>query len=227
MDQTKSKVFIVIPAFNEAKTIGKLLKKLKIAGYKNIVVVDDCSQDNTGKIAQKNGAVVLKHIINRGVGGAWRTGFAYVLKQNAEIIITMDADLQHRVNEIPKIFGPILNKKADIVIGKRKFGSKKMPLNRQIANKIGNLSTFLLFGFSVSDSQSGFRGLSRKSLEKMELHSNKMEICSEMVSEVEKNNLKLVEVPISTVYTKYSLSKGQSFKQGIKTLIRLIAVRFK
>ncbi len=223
----KKGLFIIIPAFNEEKTIGKLLVKLKSGGYRNIVVVDDCSTDKTSQIAQKARVVVLRHIINRGVGAAWRTGFEYVLENKAKTIITMDADLQHRVSEIPKIFKPIVNKKADIVIGKRKFGSRKMPFSRKLANRVGNLFTFLFFRFNVSDSQSGFRGLSRETLEKMELHSNKMEICSEMIREIKKNNLKLVEVPISTVYTKYSLSKGQSFKQGIKTLIRLIAVRFR
>ena len=226
-DFMKEKLFIIIPAFNEEKTIGKLLVKLKSAGYKNIIVIDDCSQDKTGEVAEKVGAVVLRHIINRGVGGAWRTGFAYALKQDAEIIITMDADLQHRVENIPNLVKPILNKKAEVVIGRRKFSSKKMPFSRELANRIGNLFTYLVSGHIMADSQSGFRCFSLKALKKMKFSSNKMEICSEMISEIKKNKLKLVEVPISTVYTKYSLSKGQSFKQGIKTLIRLIAVRFK
>ncbi len=227
MDKNKSKIFIIVPAFNEEKTIGKLLEKLKSAGYKNIIVVDDCSQDNTGEITQKAGVIVLRHIINRGLGGALRTGFEYALAAGAEIIITMDADLQHRVEDIDKIIKPILGQKAEVIIGKRKFDSNKMPLDRKIANRVGNVVTFLLFGSDVADSQSGLRAFTHKALKKLELKTNRMEISSEIISEIKRNKLKLVEIPISTIYTKYSLSKGQNFKNGIKTLIRLIAVRFR
>ena len=223
----RKKLFIVIPAFNEEKTIGKLIKKLQKNHYKNIVVIDDCSVDKTAKIAEDVGAIVLKHIINRGVGGAWRTGFAYALNNGADYIVTMDADLQHKVEEIDKILEPIINKKADIVIGKRQFQSKKMPLSRKIGNQIANIVNSLLFGLKVSDSQSGFRAFNKSALQKMRLVANKMEICSEMIGEIKKNKLHLIEVPISTVYTKYSLSKGQSFKNGLKTLIRLIVLRFR
>ncbi len=223
----KKKLFIIIPAFNEEKTIGKLLAKLKSGGYRNIVVVDDGSKDRTAEIAYQEGVIVLNHVINCGLGGTLRTGFEYALTNGADIIATMDADLQHKVEDIPKIIKPILSQKADVVIGKREFASKQMPFSRKLANKTGNLFTFIFFGLTVSDSQSGFRCFNPKALKKMNLLSSKMEICSEMISEIKKNKLKLVEVPIATIYTKYSLSKGQSFKQGIKTLIRLIAVRFR
>ncbi len=223
----KTKIFIIIPAFNEAKTIGKLLTELKKAGYKNLVVIDDDSRDNTGQIAQKLGATVLTHIINRGLGGALRTGFAYAIAKKANIIITMDADLQHRIENIPNLVKPILDGKADVVIGKRKFSSQKMPVKRKIANQVGNIFTQAFFGFRVADSQSGFRCFSGSALKKLKLYSNRMEISSEIIAEIHRNQLRFSEVPITTIYTKYSLSKGQSFKNGIKTLLRLIAVRLR
>lgn len=223
----KKDLLVIIPAFNEAKTIGKLLDKLKKQGYYNVVVVDDCSADQTGEIAQKAGAVVLRHIINRGLGGALRTGFAYALSTQTKVIITMDADLQHRVENIPNLIKPIINNKIDVVIGKRKFDSKEMPISRRLANQIGNIFTFLIFGFQVSDSQSGFRCFRYSALGKMKLYSNRMEISSEIIAEIKRNKLKFAEVPISTIYTKYSLSKGQSFKNGLKTLVKLLLVRLR
>ena len=227
MKNFRAKIYIIIPAFNEEKTIGKLIKLLKKAGYQNLVVVNDCSSDNTEKIAQKSGAIVLTHIINRGLGGALRTGFAYTISKNADIVITMDADLQHRIENIPNLVKPIIEKKADAVIGKRKFSSRKMPFNRKLANLIGNIFTKIFFGFTSADSQSGFRAFDGRALKKLKLYSNRMEISSEIIAEIHRNHLRFLEIPISTIYTKYSLSKGQSFKNGLKTLARLIAVRLR
>jgi glycosyltransferase involved in cell wall biosynthesis len=223
----KNKLFIIIPAYNEEKTIGKLLEKLKKKNYKNIIVVNDCSKDKTSEIAEKSGAIVLNHIINRGLGGALRTGFEYAIQEKADVALTMDADLQHKVEEIPNVIKPVMDGKADVVIGVRTKDLHKMPASHKLANKIGNLVTFVFFGSKVNDSQSGFRVFSLKALKKINLYTNQMEISSEIIGEIKKNKLKLVEIPISTLYTKYSLSKGQNFKQGIKTLLRLIAVRLR
>ena len=116
----------------------------------------------------------------------------------------------------------------DIVLGSRLLGEKhKMPKTRQIANITGNLTTRLLLGINVTDSQSGFRAIRAKALKKMDLKSSRWEICSEMVGEIKRLNLKFTEIPIKVVYTTYSLSKGQNFKNGLKTLARLLAIKFK
>lgn len=224
----KREIAIVVPAYNEERTIGKLIKKLGDGGYKNIIVVDDGSSDNTFLIAQTCGATVLRLPINRGAGGALRVGFSEAIDAGFKIVVMMDADLQHRVSDIKALVKPIIKKNVDIVLGSRFFGEKhKMPRVRQIANLAGNLTTRFLLGINVTDSQSGFRAIKAKALKKMILRSSRWEICSEMVGEIKRLNLKFAEIPIRVVYTTYSLSKGQSFKNGIKTLARLFAIRFK
>jgi hypothetical protein len=94
-----------------------------------------------------------------------------------------------------------------------------------LANFIGNLVTFLFFGIKVSDSQSGFRAFSRHALQKLNLKSSGMAVSSEIIKEIKRNNLHLVEIPIEPIYTKYSMSKGQNFLEGVKTVFQLILRR--
>jgi len=221
------KLVIVIPAYNEEKTIGKLIDQLKNQGYRRIIVVDDGSEDRTYKIASSKNAEVFRHIFNRGLGGALRTGFAAALENGADIIVTMDADLQHSASDIPKLVNPVINKEADVVIGSRRLDFRRMPNSRRIANRLANLFTWLFFGLKVTDSQSGFRCFTRKALRKINLTSSKMEVSSEIIQEIKRNKLKFKEVPIKSIYTSYSLSKGQNFFLGIKTLIKLVLLRTK
>lgn len=224
----KNQIFIVIPAHNEEKTIGRLIKKLIKAGFENVIVVDDGSNDETFARAKEAGAEVLRLPINRGTGGALRTGFAHALKQDAEIVVMMDADLQHKVSDIRKLTAPIFKEEIDIVLGSRLMGNKyKMPLARRIANFWGNLVTLWILGLKVTDSQSGFRAIKACALEKMDLKSSRFEICSEIIGEIKRLGLSYKEIPISVTYTKYSLSKGQNLKNGLKTLARILAIRFR
>jgi len=224
----QEEIAIVVPAYNEERTIGKLIRKLDLAGFSNVIIVDDGSVDNTFKIAQSGGAIALRLPINRGVGGALRTGFSEAINRGAKIIVMMDADLQHHIDDIKTLIEPISKNKVDVVLGSRLLSEKhKMPLIRRIANLIGNLTTRLILGIAVTDSQSGFRAMKTKALKKMNLHSSRFEICSEMIGEIRRLNLKFIEIPIKVVYTRYSLSKGQNWKNGIKTLARLLAIRFK
>ncbi len=224
--EAKERIFIVVPAYNEEKTIGKLLRRLLALEYRNIIVVDDGSSDRTAIIVKRFPVRLYSHIINRGLGGALRTGFAAALNEGAEIVVTMDADLQHKPEEVERLVTPILKGEAEVVLGVRQLAREAMPLFRKIANYTSNLITYLLFGFRVADSQSGFRAFHRKALEKIQLRASRMEISSEIVKEIADKNLCLKEVPISTIYTPYSLSKGQNLKNGIKTLVRLLAIKF-
>jgi len=223
----RKKVFIVIPAFNEEKTISKLVSKLKESGYHNVVVISDASEDKTAKKAKNLGAKVLVLPINRGVGGALRTGFEFSLSQGAEIIVMMDADLQHKVSDIKKLIKPIFKNKVDVVLGSRFLTKARVPFLRRLGNIFGNFITYLIYGLKVSDSQSGFRAFRASALEKMELRGNRFEICTEMIGEIKRLGISYKEVPISVSYTKYSLSKGQSLKNGIKTLTRILALKFR
>jgi len=216
------KVFIVIPAFNEEKTIETLIKELisKYPNYK-IIISDDGSTDNTAKICNKYDVVHIQHAINRGAGAATKTGFEYAKLKEADILVTMDADGQHAVLDIPNLISPILKDEYDVSIGSRLIDRHKMPILRRFFNFLGNLVTFAFFGIYLHDTQSGFKAFNKKAITSIDFQSDGFEFCSEIIREIRRNNLKFVEVPIHTIYTDYSLSKGQSLMRGFSMLFKL------
>ena len=222
------KLFVFLPAFNEAQVIGKVLKDTKrtlkkVPGFRTrLVVVDDGSQDKTSLEARKAGATVLRHVLNRGLGGALSTGLAYAKKHQTDIMVTIDSDGQHDPKDILKGLKPILKDQADVVIGSRLLGQKGMPWDRIIISWAGSLITFFLFEIWTSDSQSGFRVFNKKAIEKIEVKTQGMEVSSELFGEIERNYLRFAEVPIQVIYTDYSRSKGQSNLNAVQVLIKLI-----
>lgn len=224
------KLIIILPAFNEELSLNMVLddiRKIKIDGFKKeIVVVNDGSTDRTAKVAAKNKATVLNHIINRGLGGALSTGLKYARQRNADIAVTFDADGQHKANDIQRLVEPIIKKKADIVIGSRQLRGKNMPLDRKIINYIANLITYALFNVLVSDSQSGLRAFSKKALGLIEIRTNRMEVSSEILRQVKVKNLKLKEVPIQAIYTQYSKLKGQKNINALNVLLKMVLYKF-
>jgi len=168
--------------------------------------------------------MVVSHVVNRGLGAAIGTGFVVAQKLGADVLITLDADGQHDPTEIPKFLEAIENG-AEVVVGSRMLERSGMPWYRQVANWLGNISTFVLFGALVTDSQSGYRAFTQKALSMIQIKTNRMEVSSELIAETKSHNLKLFEVPIKAIYTDYSLSKGQSFFVGLKTLFKLVLRR--
>lgn len=227
------KLFVVLPAFNEAKVVGEVLGKVKkdLKEIKNfqsyLVVVDDGSYDETAEQARKAGAIVLRHLLNRGLGGALGTGLVYAQKNEADILVTMDSDGQHDSRDIMKALKPILLDKADVVIGSRLLGQKGMPWDRQVIARAGSIVTFLLFGILTSDSQSGFRVFNKKAIEHMEIKTQGMEVSSELFGEIEKHYLRFMEVPIRVIYTDYSRRKGQSNLNALQILLKLLLRLFR
>jgi glycosyltransferase involved in cell wall biosynthesis len=218
----KAKIFIVIPAFNEALSIGKVIDGLKKEGCKDIIVIDDGSKDNTYEIAKSKGVIALRHVINRGLGAGLNTGLSAALKENADIAVTFDADGQHDPKDIKKVIAPILEGRADFTIGSRLINPKGMPLHRRMGNWGFNFITYLLFGVWTTDSQSGLRALNRKALQKVKITANRMEVSSEFFREIKRNKLRFEEVPIKAIYSDYSLSHGQSSLNGFKIFFKLI-----
>lgn len=214
-------VYIVIPSFNEEKTLAKVLDDVKTY-CENIIVVDDGSADRTFEIAGGREVKVIRHMINRGLGAALGTGIRAAFLAGADYIITFDADGQHRAEDIPRLVGKAEKGNYDVVIGSRLINSTGMPLVRKLANWTGNLATYFLFGLWVTDSQSGLRLFNKKTAELLNLKSNRMEVSSEIIREIKRYNLKFCEIPIRAIYTDYSLSKGQGFIVGLKTLWQLI-----
>lgn len=234
-------ICVIIPAYNESTAIAGVLERIFAihdTRYTiHAVVVDDGSDDNTGEIARKSGATVLVHSINRGLGAALATGIAGALNNlehcsEHSILVTLDADGQHDPTEILQLIEPIISKQADVVIGSRflkvqSTGSKSsIPVIRILANWIGNVITWSLFDIWVTDTQSGFRAFSYNAAKKIKIRTSTMEVSSEIIREIKRNNLQYKEVPVTVSYTEYSLSKGQNFFKGIETLWKLIVLKF-
>lgn len=224
------KLSIVIPAYNEASTIGKVVQQIMSLQLpdiqKEVIVVDDGSWDQSGEIARSKGAVVVRHFINRGLGGALGTGIEAALCRAADVVVTFDADGQHSADDIKKVIQPILMDRADAVIGSRTLEAGGMPWARRVANRLANLITSVLLGIQTTDSQSGLRAFSRLAAEQIRITANNYEVSSQICSEIGRHHLRLTEVPIRSIYTEYSLSKGQGFKVGLKTLFRLLLFRY-
>lgn len=225
------KAVVILPAFNESAVIFKVLKSLprRIKGIKKVevVVVDDGSLDSTKDEALKAGVNVVSHLINRGVGAATKTGIHWAIKKKADLIITFDADNQHYPEDIPRVIKPIIKNKADLVIGTRFKRKQHIPTDRFILNWFANLATLFLFGVFSTDSQSGFRAMSKKAMDLVDFKSDRMEFSSEILTEAKKNNLKVAEVPIRVRYTDYSRTKGQKNTNAFPIFTRFLVKLFR
>jgi glycosyltransferase involved in cell wall biosynthesis len=215
---------VVIPARNEASIIAGVLSNIpaEIRPYQVIpIVVDDGSNDDTSTVARGAGAIVIRHVANLGVGAATTTGFRAALDLGSDIIVTMDADGQHDPREIATLVQCLIDGPFDVVIGSRLLTPEGMPPSRFAANLLLNAVTFLVYRKIVSDSQSGFKAFTRKSVATMELNCAGYEICSEIIGEIYRRNLRYKSIPVRAVYTPYSRAKGQHFLNGVNLILGL------
>ena len=209
------KIIIGIPAYNEEKNIASLLIKLKKIS-ENIIVCNDGSNDLTGKIAKELGATVIEHERNLGYGSAIKSIFLKAREINADVLVTFDADGQHRIEDINAILEPIKNNIADIVIGSRFLNNnQEIPKYREIGIKAITKLTNVTGGTKITDSQSGFRAYSKKILEKIEPKESGMGISTEILIKTQKAGFIITEVPITILYegdtsTHNPISHGSS-----------------
>ena len=213
------KTICVIPAYNEENNISEVIKRVR-PYVSEIVVVNDCSRDNTASIARQVGATLISHPINRGQGAALQTGNEYALKNGADIIIHFDADNQFQAEEIPEIIKPIIDNQAEAVLGSRFLGKKsQLPkLKRYLIMPLAKIINHIFFNIKLSDPQSGFRALNRATAEKLIIRNDGMAHCSEILHQLFKNKVKIQEVPITVVYHEF----GQKFSGGIRIIKDLL-----
>jgi len=214
-----------IPAYNEEKTIARVI--LFAQKYADAVIVcDDGSEDMTAEIAQKLGAVVIRHDKNMGYGLALQSIFKKANSLSADILLTIDADGQHDAREIPTLIGPIMDDKADVVIGSRLLeGGSDIPKYRRFGIKF--LTKFTSSGGNnhISDAQSGFRAYNRRALESITLHEQGMGASAEILMKAGDEGLRVVEVPVQTHYKGLETSTHNPIRHGLNvfaTIIRLI-----
>lgn len=218
-------IYIIIPVFNEERVISSVISAVRRAGYRNIIVVDDGSTDDTYHAARKAGATVVRHAVNRGKGAAVKTGIEAAKILGATVIVTMDGDGQHEATDISRLLAP-LSRGYDVSLGTRMKNPNGMPFVRRIANTTANIATWLFYGLWVSDSQSGFRAYSSRAFNEIQTTTDRYEYDSEVIREMARRRLRFTEVPIKATYTSYSMGKKekQSFANGIRTLLHVIRV---
>ena len=209
------KIVIGIPAYNEEKNIAGLLIKLKKISS-DIIVCNDGSNDLTSKIAKELDAIVIDHEKNLGYGSAIKSIFLKAHEINADILVTFDADGQHRIEDINLVLEPIKNNIADMVIGSRFLNNnQEIPKYRKIGIKAITKLTNVTGGTKITDSQSGFRAYNKKTLEKIRPQESGMGISTEILIKAQKADFKISEVPITILYegdtsTHNPISHGSS-----------------
>ena len=218
------KIYAVIPAYNEEKTVAEVVEKTKdLDLVDEVIVVDDCSTDNTFEEAKKAGAKTVRLIINMGAGFSTRIGCDIAVNDGADIIVTLDADGQHDPAEVPRLVQVLEEKGLDIVFGSRPTNNE-MPLIKRFGNTGLYWIAYLLYKMKIKDTQTGYHVFTKNAYEKIRWESNRYGVVSEIPVRVAKNKLKHEEVIIKTIYT--DKVRGISVLDGLKSGWMMLLWRF-
>lgn len=218
------RVCILIPAYNEAAQIGRLVRTLKSIGY-DPLVVDDGSKDSTAEESEANGARVIRHKKNMGKGAALRSGIEHILREDHEAVLIMDGDAQHSSNDIQKFIELANEHRNAFIIGNRMGDTKNMPLDRKLTNMFMSFIVSRICGQDIPDSQCGFRLVRRELLERTKIESDKFEVESELLIKAGRAGAKILSVPIETCYGEEA-SQINPFWDTFRFIIFLIKLPF-
>ncbi|MCL5054718.1 MAG: glycosyltransferase family 2 protein [Firmicutes bacterium] len=222
------KISIVIPVYNEEKTVQEMIAKVRQIPFgKEIIVVDDGSTDKTAEILhslQEGSLVLLRHEQNKGKGAALRTGFS---RASGEIIIIQDADLEYNPEDYPALLQPILEGKADVVYGSRFLGGPHRVLFfwHYAGNRFLTLLSNILSNLNLSDMETGYKVFKKEVLNQIKLKSNRFGFEPEFTIKIAKRKMRVYEVPISYYGRDYSEGKKITWKDGVLAVIALFRFR--
>lgn len=218
-------IWVIIPAFNEASAIGEVLSGLADYSF-NIVVVDDCSTDDTFDVIGSYPVHRLRHIQNLGQGAALQTGIDYVLQNHQpDYLVTFDADGQHVPESIPHLVEVAQQGGYDVVLGSRFCDEslvENMRFSRRVLLWLAILFTNLTTGLKLTDTHNGLRLFTAEAAASIRVRQNRMAHASEILQQIARYKLRVVEAPVHVRYTAYSMAKGQTMWGGIDILIDLL-----
>jgi glycosyltransferase involved in cell wall biosynthesis len=216
-------IWVVIAAYNEVGVIARVVGEVRRCGY-TVLLIDDGSTDATAATAEKAGAVVIRHPVNLGQGAALQTGIEYALREGADVIVTFDADGQHRVADIDVLIDAMAKHNVDFVFGSRVLGGAiNLPSTRRLLLKAATWFTRITSGLSVTDTHNGLRAMTQRGAGAIRLRQNRMAHASEFLNQVSASRLKYIEVPVTIEYSAYSLAKGQKLGNSLSILVDLSA----
>ena len=214
----------LIPAFNEAAGIARVVEGIR-AAVEHVIVVDDGSTDDTAGQATAAGAEVVRHDLNGGKGHAIRTGITRVLAGDFTHVVLLDGDMQHLPEEATRLLAAAVESGADVVLGERRFFRTKMPASRYHANRLGSRVLSWFVGVPLRDTQCGFRVFRVDALRGLRLRASGYEIETEMLVKSRRRGARLVSVPITAVYAG-ERSKLRPVRDTTRTCFLAVYYRF-
>lgn len=226
------RIAVIVPAYNEEHTISSVVRGIQELGkgYR-VIVVNDCSKDNTGEYARREGATVIELPVNLGIGGAVQTGFKYALQHGFDACVQVDGDGQHPPHQIPKLIDPLFNERFDMVIGSRFFNTDyKVPFARGFGIRVISLFLRASTGMTVKDTTSGFRAINRQVMRFFSIHYPQDYPEPESLLLVYLKKFKVTEVPVSMNYREHGISSITPLRSGyymIKVLLAMFIGLFK
>jgi dolichol-phosphate mannosyltransferase len=224
------KLSIVIPIYNEEALLSRVLERVrKLPLEKELILVDDCSQDNTWQILQQEaathpGTIILHHKINQGKGASIRTGLEHV---TGEIVIIQDADLEYNPEDIPAVIAPIIDGKVKVAYGSRFLGNiKKMRLPNRIANYLLAWLVSILYGQKITDEATAYKAFRTEVIKQIKLNCTRFEFCPEVTAKVLKKGYKIIETPVSFEARTFEEGKKIGWRDFIVAIYILLKYRF-
>lgn len=222
-------ISVVIPVFNERRTIEEIVQRVRATRYhKEIIIVDDASTDGTRKALKKlegDEVRVVYHPRNRGKGAALRTGFAHV---RGDIVLIQDADLEYDPADYPQLLKPILDGRADAVYGSRFLGGPHRVLLfwHRVGNAFITLLSNVFTNLDLTDMETGYKVLRREFVERMNIKSNRFGVEAEITAKLARMRARIYETPVSYSGRDYAEGKKITWRDGLATLWHIIRFRF-
>lgn len=217
--------WVVIPVFNEAVVIARVVRELREV-FPNVVCVDDGSGDGSWEAVRAATPHALRHLVNRGQGAALQTGTAYALRRGAERIAHFDADGQHRVEDLARMVRCVAEGDCDIALGDRFGGDvSRVPAGRRLLLRCAVAFHRVASGIALNDVHNGLRVLSRPAAERIELTADRMAHASEIIDLIARSGLRVRQVPVTIDYTDYSRAKGQHWTGGFRIMFHYLVGR--